>query len=146
MFDLLAHLRDLRFARYVLASVGALAVDMGSFLSLLRLGAPAALAAFLGYSLGMVANWLLLSRGVFGDGVAELGPARTQQKVLFVVTTLFGLGITTAIVSAAAAAGANLIMTKGLAVLVSFTFNWLVRKYFIFKPMVSESSRQGEIT
>jgi putative flippase GtrA len=104
---------------------------------LLRLEVPGGLAAFLGYSIGMVVNWLLLSRAVFGDSLAERGAARTQQKALFVISTLLGLGLTTVIVSIAAAVGFNLVITKGIAVVVSFTANWLVRKHFVFRSLES---------
>jgi putative flippase GtrA len=137
MLALLALLRNARFVRYFVASVVSLAFDSGSFLILLRLEVPGGLAAFLGYSIGMVVNWLLLSRAVFGDSLAERGPARTQQKALFVISTLLGLGLTTGIVSIAAAAGFNLVITKGIAVVVSFTANWLVRKHFVFKSLES---------
>ena len=46
---LLAQLRDARFVPYVLASVGALAVDVGSFLALLAFGIAAAPASAVGY-------------------------------------------------------------------------------------------------
>src|SRR5690606_5433007 len=103
---LLARLRDVRLVRYLAASVGALAVDLGSFLALLALGALAAPAAAAGYSLGILAHWLLSSRVVFGDVVADRGARRTRQKALFVVSALAGLALTTAIVGLGDLAGA----------------------------------------
>ena len=44
MIALLSRLGDLRLLRYLLASVGALAVDMGSFLALLTIGMWPAIA------------------------------------------------------------------------------------------------------
>ena len=38
VISMITRLRDVRFVRYILASVGALAVDVGSFLALLSLG------------------------------------------------------------------------------------------------------------
>lgn len=129
-----ALLRNQRFLRYLIASVGALALDMGALLVLLRLDVPAGLAAALAYSLGIVAQWLLLSRAVFNDGgVAERGVARTRQKVVFVSSALIGLAVTSGIVSAAEMLGVSVIANKVLAVAISFTLNWLVRKRIVFR-------------
>ncbi|HTN13329.1 MAG TPA: GtrA family protein [Sphingomonadaceae bacterium] len=134
MAESLYRLSQNQFLRYVVASVGALSVDMGSFILLLRFGMLAGLAAAIAYTLGIVAHWVLLSRGVFKEGVAERGMARTQQKVIFFVTTLGGLALTTAVVSVLVALGVAPIVTKVLAVVLSFTLNWLIRKRYIFRP------------
>ena len=84
----LTKLRDTRFVRYVLASVGALAVDVGSFLALLSTGMIAAPASAIGYSLGILAHRLMSSRAVSVGDVAERGIARTRQKALFVISAL----------------------------------------------------------
>ena len=102
--DVIGHLnrlRDIRFVRYLLASVGALAVDFGSFLALLSLGVMAAGASALSYSFGILAHWLLSSRTVFQDTVAERGAERTKQKAMFVISALLGLALTTFIVGGA---------------------------------------------
>ena len=57
-----ARLRDIRFVRYILASVGALAVDMGCFLLLLATGTGAVAASAIGYGAGIAAHWLVSSR------------------------------------------------------------------------------------
>ncbi len=137
MTDSLYRLSQNQFLRYVAASVGALSVDMGSFILLLHFGMLAGLAAAIAYTLGIVAHWVLLSRGVFKEGVAERGVARTQQKVIFFVTTLAGLALTTAVVSVLVALGVAPIVTKVLAVVLSFTLNWLIRKRYIFRPAVA---------
>ena len=54
---MLTRLRDVRVVRYLLASVGALAVDMGSFLALLSVGMIAA-----GASVFWIASHFALSR------------------------------------------------------------------------------------
>ena len=79
-------LRDVRFIRYVLASVGALAVDMGCFLALLATGMWAAGASALAYGAGIAAHWLLSSRAVFVGNVALRGGRRNRQKALFVIS------------------------------------------------------------
>ena len=84
-------LRDVRLLRYLLASAGALAVDMGSFLALLALAVSPAASSAAAYALGILAHWLLSSRAVFVDGVAARGPDRTRQKALFVASAFVGL-------------------------------------------------------
>lgn len=129
----LTRLRDIRLIRYLLASVGALAVDFGSFLALLALGIAAAPSSAFGYTLGILAHWLLSSRTVFQDSVAERGRARTRQKALFVVSAFAGLLLTTAIVGTADAAGIDPRLAKVAAILVSFTVTWLLRARIVFR-------------
>lgn len=130
---LLTQLRDARFIRYVLASVGALAVDVGSFLALLALGIAAAPASAIGYSLGILAHWLMSSRAVFHDTVAERGMARTRQKALFVISALVGLALTTAIVGVGDRSGFDPRIAKGAAIIVSFLVTWLIRSRIVFR-------------
>jgi len=131
--QLFTKLTDMRLVRYVLASVGALAVDVGSFLAFLALGVAAAPASALGYSLGIVAHWLMSSRAVFQDTVAERGMARTRQKALFVISALVGLAITTAIVGAADYTGIDPRIAKGAAIIVAFTATWILRSKVVFR-------------
>lgn len=132
MSGLLAKLRDWQFLRYFAASLCALLLDMGSFLLLLKTALPAGLSAAISYSLGIVAIWLLLSRAVFTAGTHQAGRARTQQKVTFLVSAWGGLALTTGIVSGADLIGADVRLSKGVAVVISFTFNYLVRKHLVF--------------
>lgn len=133
MTDLLAKLRDIRLLRYLLASVGALSVDMGSFLALLAVGMFPALASACAYCAGIVAHWLLSSRTVFTDTVAERGRHRTRQKALFVISALIGLLLTTAIVGAGDAAGIDPRLAKLVAIAVSFFATWLLRSRIVFR-------------
>lgn len=119
--------------RYLAASALALGVDMASFLLLLRLNLPPAPAAATGYSLGIAAHWLLSSRAVFTRGVAERGPERTRQKGLFVLSALFGLALTTAIVWAGSDFGIDPRLAKLAAVAASFTATWLLRERLVFR-------------
>lgn len=132
MGHLIARLRDVRFARYLLASVGALAVDMGLFMALLGAGMLAAAASAAGYGAGILAHWLLSSRTVFAEGVAERGPARTVQKALFVGSALVGLALTTGIVGMADFAGMDPRLAKLVAIAVSFVATWLLRSHIVF--------------
>lgn len=133
MLRAFARFADTRFLRYVLASVGALAVDMGSFLALLKLGVWPATAGALGYGAGIVAHWLLSSRTVFSDTVAERGMARTKQKAAFVVSALIGLALTTLIVWAGHAGGIDPRIAKLAAIVVSFAATWLLRSRIVFR-------------
>lgn len=133
MTAVLQKLTDWRFMRYLLASVGALAVDVGTFLALLSLGMWAAGASAIGYSFGIVAHWLMSSRAVFTDNVAERGAARTRQKALFVVSALIGLGLTTAIVWIGDTSGIDPRLAKLFAIAVSFFTTWLLRSRVVFR-------------
>lgn len=130
----IAALANATLVRYLAASAIALGVDMGSFLALLALSVPAAPAAAAGYSLGIVAHWLLSSRAVFTEGVAQRGPERTRQKALFVGSALFGLALTTAIVGGGDALGLDPRLAKLAAIAASFTATWLLREKVIFRP------------
>ncbi len=121
------------FLRYVAASAMALGVDMGLFLALLTLGLPAAAAAAAGYTLGIVAHWLVSSRAVFTSGVAGHGPERSRQKALFVGSALAGLAVTTAIVGGGTGLGLDPRLAKLAAIGASFTLTWLLRERVVFR-------------
>jgi putative flippase GtrA len=133
VISFIARLRDLRVIRYGFASVGALAVDVGAFLALLAAGVLAAPASAIGYSLGIVANWLLSSRKVFHDRVAGKGRARTRQKALFVASALAGLALTTAIVGIGDLSGIDPRVAKLFAILASFIVTYLLRSKVVFQ-------------
>ena len=132
MNELKQFLRQAALSRYFGASVVALGFDMGSFLVLLAAGLPAAPAAALSYSLGIVVHWFISSRAVFTAGVAERGPARTRQKALFVASALVGLALTAGIVGLGAAVGIDPRLAKIAAVGVSFVATWLLRARVVF--------------
>ncbi len=119
--------------RYILASVGALAVDIGSFLALLALGMPAMAASALGYALGIAAHWLLSSRAVFAENVAASGPARLRQQALFVGSALVGLAITTLVVGGMVHLGLDPRTAKIVAIALSFAATWVLRKQVVFR-------------
>ncbi|WP_226699624.1 GtrA family protein [Qipengyuania gaetbuli] len=134
MIQALIRLRDVRLVRYVLASVGALAVDMGSFLALLAMGLTAPLSAAAGYSAGIVVHWILSSRAVFQDGVASKGAGRGRQKLLFIGSALVGLALTTGIVALGEYLGFDPRAAKLAAVIASFTVTYMLRKMVVFAP------------
>ena len=131
---LLPRLGDARLARYLLASVGALTVDMGCFLALLAAGMWPASASAVGYGLGIAAHWLMSSRAVFADAVADRGLARMRQKAFFVISALVGLALTSGIVWAGDASGLDPRAAKLVAIAASFTVTWLLRSRIVFRP------------
>lgn len=133
-------MRDVRFVRYMLASVGALAVDLGSFLAMLSLGVVAVGASALSYSFGILAHWLLSSRTVFHETVAERGIERTKQKAMFVISALLGLALTTAIVGGADMMGIDPRPAKLVAVGASFLLTWLLRSKIVFREKTASGA------
>lgn len=133
ILPMLDRLRRIVLLRYLLASVGALAVDMGVFLALIALGTAAVAASAVGYSLGIVAHWLLSSRAVFTATVASEKSARRRQKALFVGSALVGLAVTTSVVAAGTALGLDSRLSKIVAVGASFIATWLLRKRVVFQ-------------
>jgi putative flippase GtrA len=130
----LSFFRQLTFLRYVVVSVGALAVDMGVFLGLLQTGMISALAAAIGYSVGIAAHWTLSSRKVFADRVSDRGTReRAQQKAMFVVSALLGLIVTMGIVGAGDALGLDPRIAKVMAIGISFILTYLLRNVVIFR-------------
>tara|TARA_B100000678_G_scaffold227348_1_gene195222 strand:+ start:28 stop:438 length:411 start_codon:yes stop_codon:yes gene_type:complete len=132
---MLQRLIDLVFLRYVLASVGALAVDMGCFLGLMAVGISPTPASAFGYSMGILAHWLLSSRTVFTGRVADRGGARTRQKALFVISALAGLALTTAIVAGSDMTGVDPRIGKLVAIVLSFALTWWLRNIVVFRAL-----------
>ncbi|MEK6541356.1 MAG: GtrA family protein [Pseudomonadota bacterium] len=125
---------DVRWMRYVFASVMALATDAGLFLILLGTGMSAWSASAIGYSSGILVHWLVSSRIVFADGAATRGSdERTKQKALFALSALIGLAITTAIVGGGETAGLDARIAKLVAIAVSFQATYLLRARVVFR-------------
>ncbi len=135
MQAVLQRLTDLVLLRYLLASVGALAVDVGAFLGLMQIGLAATPASAIGYARGIAAHWLLSSRAVFTGRVAAGGLARTRQKALFVGSALAGLALTTAIVAVSEIAGIDPRAGKLVAIVMSFALTWWLRNRVVFRAL-----------
>ena len=103
-----------------------------------RWGVLPAAASALSYSLGILAHWLLSSRTVFSDTVAQRGAERTKQKAMFVISALAGLALTTAIVGGADISGIDPRLAKLVAIGASFLLTWLLRSKMVFR------NQQGE--
>jgi putative flippase GtrA len=120
------------YSRYIVASAGALGVDMALFMSSLALGGPPVPAAAAGYVAGIGAHWLLSSRAVFTGRLAEKGRARRQQQALFLGSALVGLGLTMAIVGLGSLLGGEPRLAKLVAIAVSFQVTYLLRRKLVF--------------
>lgn len=120
------------YARYLLASIVALAADMGCFLALLRFDVAAVPASLIGYSFGLLVHWLVSSRLVFVEASQTSGTARHKQKLLFVGSALVGLAITGAIVGLGHHLGFDPRLAKLAAIGVSFQATYLLRRSVVF--------------
>jgi putative flippase GtrA len=120
------------YLRYVVASGGALGLDMGLFMAALALGVPPVAAAALGYCSGIVAHWLLSSRTVFVGHLAEKGSPRRQQQLLFLGSALIGLAITMGIVGLGQKLHVDPRLAKIVAVGISFQVTYLLRRMLVF--------------
>jgi putative flippase GtrA len=125
-------LLDQVYSRYIAASAASLGVDFAIFMAALSSGMPPAIAAACGYVAGIACHWLISSRFVFTERVAETGTGRRNQQALFVLSALVGLGITTGIVGLASRSGFDPRLAKGVAIVVSFQATYLLRKRIVF--------------
>lgn len=120
------------YSRYIGASALALAVDFSLFLALLKGGLHPGMASATGYGAGIVAHWMISSRFVFDDALAQDANGLTRQKGLFVMSALIGLAMTTAIVSAGHWLGVDPRLAKLAAIALSFNVTYLLRKTVVF--------------
>lgn len=123
-----ALLARLMFARYLLASIAALACDFATFLILDHGGAAPMIAALGGYLVGLIVHWVISVRFVFD---LTGGPTHVQ-RIGFVVSAVIGMGITMALVGALSAVGVVPAVAKLLSVPVSFLSVYAIRKYGLF--------------
>lgn len=124
-----------RYFQYGLVSLAALAVDLSAFQMLVWTGLAAAYAAAAGYVVGIGAHWVMSSRLVFRSETYIRGSAgRRRQRMLFALSALLGLALTTAIVGSAELIGMDVRLAKLAAVAMSFQAVWLVRRLYVFAP------------
>lgn len=123
----------LRYARYLVASVISLGVDLAGFLLMLQLNVPAVQASMLGYISGLAVHWLLSSRLVFANKIPSTVAARARQKLFFVLSALIGLAITAALIKCGLQLGINPGLSKLAAIAVSFNVTYMLRHELIFR-------------
>ncbi|AMG72649.1 GtrA family protein [Sphingopyxis granuli] len=120
------------FLRYIGASAIALAGDMGLFMLFVAAGWLPAAAAATSYAAGIVIHWLTSSRLVFVEGARTEGMKRVRQKGLFLGSAFVGLGLTVAIVWAGDMGGIDPMLSKLIAVGLSFVVTYILRKTLVF--------------
>jgi putative flippase GtrA len=129
----------LQVPRALLVSVFALAIDFGIYAACLHVGMPALFAALLGYLAGGVLQYVLCSWWVFSTSLKN----DALGFVAFLILSLIGLGITELVI---------LIVHDGLgvhpypakigAVGLAFAWNFLSRKYLLFRTSQTMSPAQ----
>ena len=121
----------LQVPRALAASVLALIVDFAILEFCVRsVGLPAVLSAILGYLAGGVLQYLLCSLWVFSTALKS----DAVGFLAFTVLSLVGLGITWIVVLLGYDyAGLPIEFAKGGAVGLAFTWNFLSRKYLLFR-------------
>lgn len=128
------HSTMLQVPRALVASVLALMVDFGILTLLVEFASWKAVpAAVISYLLGGVVQYVLCLYWVF----PYVPNSKTNGFVVFTALSLVGLGITWVVMeSLHARLGLNYAFTKTLAVGLAFTWNFLSRKYLLFRPAV----------
>ena len=120
----------LQVPRALAVSVLALAIDFGLYAALLYVGLPALLAALIGYLAGGVLQYVLCSLWVFSTKMQN----DATGFVAFLVLSLVGLGITELVILVLHDwAGVHPYAAKVAAVGLAFTWNFLSRKYLLFR-------------
>lgn len=128
------HSTALQVPRALVASVLALMLDFGALTLLVEYGHWKAVpAAVVSYLLGGVVQYVLCLCWVF--------PYEPNRKgngfIVFMALSLVGLAITWLVMySLHERLGLNYSFTKFLAVGLAFTWNFLSRKYLLFRPVV----------
>ena len=121
-------------AGYLAVSAVALALDLGVYWLLLGLSLMPALAAVIGYSLGLVVHYLLASRLVFASRLLKRGlSAEAPTFAKYAATGIAGIALTAAIVAIGtdmlswSAIGAKLVATA-----CAFVAVFLMRRCLVF--------------
>ncbi|RZJ07568.1 MAG: GtrA family protein [Rubrivivax sp.] len=126
--DTLTSLRE--FLMYFAASAAALAVDMGVFTVALQLGVPLAVAACLGFSLGLMLVYTLSTRHVFTQHrMAD----RRNEFALFALIGVLGLLLTEVLLwLLVTRLGLAPVIAKSVTACGVFLFNFGLRKALLF--------------
>lgn len=121
------------FSRYLVASVVALAVDIGVlYLLLLAYGVTAGSAAVGGYLAGVVVHYWASRHFVFSAG--WLNDVRWAEFGAFIASGLAGLALTFGIVHILVERlGLPVLVGKGAAVTVSLVVVYLLRASLVFR-------------
>ena len=128
--DSLGDSRAGEFARYFLASLAALAIDMAVLLGLATV-MHYLVAASLGFVAGAVTSYLLATRWVFRQ--RRLVHRKKAEIGLYVMVGVLGLGLNDLVIMLAVGHfGLSILLAKLLAAGVTFLFNFALRKLALF--------------
>lgn len=119
-------------ARYLAASVIALAFDVVLFAMAVTLGIDPAIASAFGYCVGIVVHWLVSAQYVF-VGKRQAGTALKLQRAFFAGSAFVGLAITVGVVALLSNAGVAVGTAKATAVAFSFFAVYALRKWGVFR-------------
>ena len=118
--------------RYVVVSGAALAVDTAVMLLAANF-IHYLWAATLGFVLGAVTSYLLSVRWAFRH--RRLAAFPKTEFAVFAVVGVAGLGLNNLVIFAAVEyAGLGLLAAKAVAAVITFTFNFGLRKWGLFRP------------
>lgn len=116
-------------ARYLVASVVALAVDVAAYTLLVQAGVVPSGAGAAGYLVGLLVHYRLSAAWVFPGADRRMVPTLAK----FVASGLIGLVTTAAIIAALTMSGlAGAFVAKAIAVAVSFVAVFLIRRIYVF--------------
>lgn len=126
----------LQVPRALVVSVFALAIDLGLYAAFLYVGMPALMAALIGYLAGGVLQYVLCSLWVFSTTLKN----DALGFVAFTVLSLVGLAITELVIAVLHGwMDIHPYPAKIAAVGLAFAWNFLSRKYLLFRPQVSST-------
>jgi putative flippase GtrA len=118
-------------ARYLVASIIALAGDIGTYALLLQLHLIPAIAGAIGYGCGLLAHYLLSAAWVFPDRGKRRRTTPTFAK--FAATGLSGLGLTALSIALLTSAGlCGPYTAKAIAILLSYVIVFVLRRAYVF--------------
>jgi len=122
-----------QFVRYLIASSIALCLDYGSYWVIAetkKMALPT--AAAIGYCIGLIVSYFLISGPVFKDG--WLRKHKFFELALFLLSGLLGVTLTFSTVYLYVTSfGERLHCSKLIGIIVSFTGVFLFRKYVVFR-------------
>ena len=125
--------------RALMVSVLALVVDAGLYALLIeQLGAPAVAANAVSYLAGGVVQYVLCTMWVFPNAPSN----HAAGFMAFSVLSLVGLGLSCAVIYVAHDLGhLNEMLAKLASVVLAFTWNFLSRKFLLFRAATAPAVR-----
>jgi len=132
----------LQVPRALVVSVLALGIDFGIYAACLYVGMPALLAALIGYLAGGVLQYVLCSWWVFSTTLKN----DALGFVAFSILSLVGLGITELVILIVHDwIGVHPYPAKIAAVGLAFAWNFLSRKYLLFRAPAKTEPAQSTV-